>query len=253
MILGAALPHGYRRIAFASAGSTNDEARLLAEAGVRDGLIVTAGLQRAGRGRQGKVWLSPSGNLYASILARPTLPLGRATELVFAAGVAVAEALDPFLPPEAQARCKWPNDILAGGRKLAGILAEAAADSAGRCSHIVIGIGINVADFPTDAAWPATSLEVLGSTATADDVLAAVAGAWDRWYKRWRDDGFAAIRAGWSARAFAVGETIELKQDRAVHRGRFIGLDDNGALVLETIAGQREAHHFGDVSLRLPD
>jgi BirA family biotin operon repressor/biotin-[acetyl-CoA-carboxylase] ligase len=245
----AALPAGYRRIAFGRVASTNDEARRCAESGASAGLVVTAEIQTAGRGRHGKRWVSPAGNLHASLLARPEIPAARASELVFVAGVAVCDALAGLLPHDAPPRCKWPNDLLVRGRKLAGILAEAAADPSGRCAYVVVGIGIDVAHHPPEAAWPATSLAASGAAGVdVEQVLARVVAEWDAWHSRWQAEGFAAIRAAWLERAYALGQTIELKRDTDARRGRFLGLDASGALVLETLAGRRETHHFGDVT-----
>jgi len=248
MAAAAALPSGYRRIAFESVASTNDEARRLAEAGASECLVVTGVQQTAGRGRQGKSWVSPPGNVYASLLLRPACPAARAAELVFVAGVAACEALKALLPDEAPPRCKWPNDVMIRGRKVAGILAEASTDPAGICEFVVLGMGINVAHHPPDTAWPSTSLAASGAEGTAAEaVIERVLAAWDEWHKRWRADGFVPVRAAWLERAFALGQTIQLGQDRDARRGRFLGLDASGALVLETIAGKRETHHFGDV------
>jgi BirA family biotin operon repressor/biotin-[acetyl-CoA-carboxylase] ligase len=249
----AALPPGYRRVAFDCVGSTNDEARRLADSGAAEGVVVTAQQQSAGRGRHGKDWVSPPGNLYASILVRPACSAARASELVFAAGVAVCAAVASLLAPGAAPRCKWPNDVLVKGRKIAGILAEgateASADGSGLCAHVVVGIGVNVAQHPPATAWPATSLASLGAvSASAEAVLERLVAEWDHWYRRWRGDGFAAIRAAWLERAFALGQTIELTQNGGARRGRFLGLDATGALLLETVVGTRETHRFGNIS-----
>jgi len=259
MAAAASLPAGYRRIAFDRVASTNDEARRLAEAGASEGLVVTGVQQTAGRGRQGKAWVSPPGNVYASILLRPACPAARAAELVFVAGVAACDALKTLVPGEAPPRCKWPNDLMIRGRKVGGILAEASTDPAGICEFVVLGIGINVAHHPPEMAWPATSLVASGAegagaggaaagTADAEGVLERLVASWDEWHRRWRADGFVPVRAAWLERAFALGQTIQLSHDRGARRGRFLGLDASGALVLETIAGKRETHHFGDVT-----
>jgi BirA family biotin operon repressor/biotin-[acetyl-CoA-carboxylase] ligase len=243
----AALPSGYRRVAFDRVASTNDEAKRYAEDGAGEGLVVTALEQTAGRGRQGKAWVSPPGNLFASLVLRPACPAARAAELVFAAGVAACDALTALLPTETKPRCKWPNDLMIKGRKVAGILAEAATDASGACDFVVLGIGINVAHHPPEAAWPATSLAAQGATTDVEATLAHLVASWDEWYRRWHGEGFVTIRAAWLERAFALGQTIELKQDRGARQGRFLGLDASGALVIETVTGKRETHHFGDV------
>ncbi len=170
------LPHGYRLIVLASVGSTNDEAKRFALSGEAAGLVVTAGEQTAGRGRQRRVWTSPPGNLYLSILLRPTCPLARVPEIGFVAAVAVAGAVAGLLDASARVRCKWPNDILVDGRKVAGLLLETATDADGCVDWVVLGIGLNIASHPeeTGGLVPATCLTAAGAAgATPAAMLAA--------------------------------------------------------------------------------
>ncbi|MGH7003084.1 MAG: biotin--[acetyl-CoA-carboxylase] ligase [Alphaproteobacteria bacterium] len=241
------LPRGFRRIAFESVGSTNDEAKRFAAAGASDGLIVTAGEQRAGRGRLGRDWSSPPGNLYASFVTRPDIPLRRAAEIAFVAAVAVHDTAHA-LAPSHDARCKWPNDLLVDGRKICGILAEATARPNGKTDFIVVGFGINVAHHPAESRWPATSFAALGLNASPDDVLAGLAAAFAHWRQAWETKGFEPIRAAWSQRSFEIGRTMSLNLGKGEIEGGFAGIDGNGGLLLDLAGGRRETISYGEVT-----
>ena len=224
-----------------SLGSTNDEARRLAQAGAAHGTAVMAREQTAGRGRVGRSWASPPGNLYLSVLLRLDRPPARLAELSFVAALAVAEMVDAFLPSGVQATLKWPNDVLVGGAKISGILLEQ-ADGA-----TIIGMGVNVARAPAGTPYPATSLarEARGGEAAISveacrtTLLARFAARLDRWL----EEGFAPIRADWLARAHKVGAPLRAGQVD----GTFTGIDRDGALLLETQDGPRRVV-AGDVS-----
>ncbi|MGH6988604.1 MAG: biotin--[acetyl-CoA-carboxylase] ligase, partial [Stellaceae bacterium] len=212
---------------------------LLAAAGAPHGTLITADVQTAGRGRQGRRWQSPPGNLYASILLRPDRAPAAAAQLGFAASLAAAEALSPLLPPQCEPRCKWPNDVLIEGRKIAGILLESEATGL-RLQWLVIGIGINIAAHPADAETPATSLAALGVPALApSDLLSAVGEKLLSWYEVWQAEGFAPLRVAWRARADNIGGEIRVRAAAGDERGRFVDLDEAGALVLENEHGRR--------------
>src|SRR5437588_611372 len=146
MTAGVVLPPAYGLVALDSIGSTNEEAKRLARAGAADKTLVWARTQTAGRGRGGRSWVSPAGNLYLSLILRETCPPARAAELGFAAAVALAAALDR-LAPGLDLAFKWPNDVLLGGRKLAGILIEAES-AAAAVDWLVLGLGVNVRPAP---------------------------------------------------------------------------------------------------------
>ncbi len=241
----AALPAGYRRIAFDRVASTNDEARRFAEAGAGEGLVVTAAIQTAGRGRRGRTWVSPHGNLYASFVLRPPVKPAQAGELGFGIAVAVAEAIEQ-LAKGALARCKWPNDVLAGGKKIAGILLESRGTPE-TLDWLVAGIGLNVAETPEKANWPATSLAALGGDPSVERALEMVAGRFDHWYRLWLGAGFAPLREAWLARAHALGETLRIKRNGDEREGKFVGLDPSGALVLQLADSRRETISYGEV------
>lgn len=217
-------------------GSTSDEARRLAAEGAPPGLVVTAAEQTAGRGRQGRGWASPVGNLYASVLLAPAVPPARLPELGFVAAVAVASTLDRFLP-EGTIGLKWPNDVLARGAKIAGLLVEQADGMA------ILGMGINLAAAPADTPYPATTLAACGAVVTPEMALERLLEALGDALARWEQLGFAPIRAAWLARAHPPGTPLRVRLGgpaaAGVLEGRFAGLDADGALLLATAAGQR--------------
>ncbi len=245
MTLPAALPAGYRRIAFERVASTNDEVRRLAEAGAGEGIVVTGGVQTAGRGRQGRTWVSPEGNLYASFLLRPRVGPAQAGEFGFGAAIAVAETVER-LAQGAKAKCKWPNDVLVGGRKIAGILLESRG-TPDQLDWLIAGVGVNVATAPEKTAWPATSVAALGGAPSVERALETLAGRLDHWYRHWLDAGFTPLREAWLARAHALGETLKIRRNGDDREGKFVGLDPSGALVLELADSRRETISYGEV------
>jgi BirA family biotin operon repressor/biotin-[acetyl-CoA-carboxylase] ligase len=233
-----ALPADYRLIRYETLASTNDEAKRLAAAGAADGTVIWAGAQTAGRGRRGRCWVSPPGNLYVSLLLRPDCPVAAAAQLGFVAAVALADAatrLAPGLP----VACKWPNDLLCGGRKLAGILLESETSCGERADFVVVGIGVNVVSSPDRVERAATSLAEQGAGGlTPARVLAAFAEAFAAWRETWQAEGFSPVRAAWLARASGLGEAVRVRLERTTLTGRFVDLDEAGALLLQQPAGQ---------------
>lgn len=234
-----ALPPFFRLAAFDTLASTSDEARRLAREGAPEGTLITARVQSAGRGRQGRRWVSQPGNLYVSLLLRPEAPMARVAQLGFAAALSVADAICT-LAPKAPVTLKWPNDVLLGGRKVAGILLESEGDATGRVAFVVIGIGVNLAAYPAATEFPATSVRaVTGAAPTPETFLATLAPALALWYERWRGDGFAALRQAWLERAAGLGEVLRARLPGETVEGRFAGLDDDGLLLLDVPGGRR--------------
>lgn len=244
-----ALPEGFRLCHYATLGSTNDEAKALARAGAPQGTLVWADEQTAGRGRRGRVWLSPPGNLYLSLVLRPDGAPARAAQLSFVAALGLGDALvalglgDALAAlggPAMRLRYKWPNDLLANGRKLAGILLESETSASDRVDFVVVGVGVNIVLAPDDVEFPATSLAAQGvATVTPAALLAGFARHFEIWARRWRAEGFAPVRAAWLARASGLGERVRVRLERNTLCGRFLDLDDDGALVLEGVQGRR--------------
>ncbi|MBM3570284.1 MAG: biotin--[acetyl-CoA-carboxylase] ligase [Alphaproteobacteria bacterium] len=234
-------PHFHRQI-----DSTNSEARRLAATDAAEGALVVAEEQTAGRGSRGRSWSSPAGNLYLSLLLRPDCAPAAAGQLSFVAALALADAVEAWLPQGPRPRLKWPNDVLVDGRKLAGILLESAMH-AGRVDWVAVGIGVNLASHPEGATWPATSLAALGARIEPAAALATLARALEARYRQWRAEGFAPIRADWLARTLGQGETVTVALGREQVTGRFDDVDGEGALVLALPDGRRRRIASGDV------
>lgn len=221
----------------AETGSTNDDVAALAREGAPEGLWLRAERQTGGRGRQGRGWHSPSGNLYASTLVRMREDDPPAPTLALVAAVALHETIVRYAP---EALIKWPNDVLADLAKLAGILLERNADA------VVIGFGVNIAHHPQELDRPATSLAALaGAVPEPDLFLDLLAESFARWLARWRSAGLAPIRSAWLAAAHPVGTALSTRDGD----GLFEGLDEAGALRLRLADGTVRVIHAGDVFL----
>lgn len=222
-------------------GSTNDEARRLAGLGAEHGTVVHADQQNAGRGRLARAWFSPPGNLYMSLLLRLDLPARRLSELSFLAAVAVADMVAQLLPPRVGITLKWPNDVLADGGKISGILLETFDDAT------VLGIGVNVLLAPATAGYQTATIAALGGIATVDGARDLLLGALERRLAEWLAQGFEPIRLAWLARAYPIGTPLRVNVGHQPLTGGFAGLDHDGALLLDTEAGQRRVV-VGDVT-----
>lgn len=226
----------------AETGSTNADMLVLAAAGTAEGSWLRAERQTGGKGRQGRAWDSPPGNLHASTLVhlRPADP--SAATLALVAAVALEEAVRVFLPTGAT--LKWPNDLLIEGAKLSGILLERAGDA------VVIGIGVNLAHHPDLPERSTTSLAAYGAAVDPAIFLEVLAEAFARWLARWRQEGLDPVRQRWLDRAHAPGTalTASLPDGEAIE-GLFDGLTGDGALILRLAGGARRVIHAGDVFL----
>lgn len=239
----------YHLIELDTVGSTSDEARRLARAGATAGTLIVARTQTAGHGRLGRSWISPPGNLYFSLLLRPGCPVSQAPQLTFVASAALADALASVLPAERTIACKWPNDVLVGGRKIAGILLESEADGSGMLDALVIGIGVNIASHPPEEAvmYVATSVHAEGAIAeTAGSVLARFCRLFETAYGEWQENGFEPVRAAWLGRAHRLGRPVAVGVEDGTVAGVFVGLDPSGGMVLEE-GGRRRSILAGDV------
>jgi len=238
---------------FAELPSTSDRAKELAEEGGDHGEVVIAEAQTAGRGRRGRSWASPPGrNLAFSVLLRPDLPPARAPELTLVASIAICDALRQA---GVDAGIKWPNDVLAGGRKIAGILTELAAEP-DRVHWVVLGIGVNVnaraEDFPEELRGEATSILLeRGEPAPRALFLAACLTALEEWLDRHAEEGFAAIRAAWRERSVTLGREVSVQADGREVAGIAIDLDEDGALLVRDRSGVQRIL-AGDVTLLRP-
>jgi BirA family transcriptional regulator, biotin operon repressor / biotin---[acetyl-CoA-carboxylase] ligase len=236
------LPAVYRLVRYDTVGSTNDAAKCLARASAEEGTLVWGLEQTAGRGRRGRAWSSPPGNLYVSLILRPPCRVDQAAQLGFVAAIAIGDTLSSICENRLDGLSyKWPNDVLLRGRKIAGILLESELQNDGKMPlFVVVGVGVNLISSPPDTEFPATSIaeEELG-TITPAAALEGFALHFQTWAKRWRAEGFAPIRAAWCARAAALGEPIRVRLEAATLQGRFLDIDQQGALLLETTEGLR--------------
>jgi BirA family biotin operon repressor/biotin-[acetyl-CoA-carboxylase] ligase len=237
---------GYRLETFERLGSTNDEAMARARVGDPGQLWIVAGTQDAGRGRHGRVWNSPPGNLYASLLLVDPAPRAHAPELGFVAGVALAETLHAMLGFDPRLRLKWPNDLVFDGAKFCGLLLEATATPDGRFACI-IGFGVNCSSHPENLAYPATNLAALGAACEPGDVLEPLSSALHIWLDRWASGAnFADVREAWLRHAGHLGRPIRVSSGGKSVEGLFETIDASGRLVLETEKG-RTTFDAGDV------
>jgi BirA family biotin operon repressor/biotin-[acetyl-CoA-carboxylase] ligase len=233
--------------------STNDRALELARAGAAHGLAVVADQQTRGRGQRGRSWHSPDGaGLYVSFVTRPQLSPRLLPALTLVAGVALQEALAPV--SRSSLAIKWPNDLLVGsgplyGRKLAGILVEAAAGARG-VEHAVIGIGVNLkrSALPAALTGCATSLEALGTIASRAEVLARIAERLEDWMGEAEDRGLERVAERFTRAALGLGGPARLRADGQEREGVLLGVAEDGALCLDTARG-REVFYHGELIL----
>jgi BirA family biotin operon repressor/biotin-[acetyl-CoA-carboxylase] ligase len=227
---------GVRHIALESVGSTNADALERARWRELGPLWITALRQTAGRGRRGSTWTSPKGNLYASLLLSEPSPKPLAPQLSFVAALALHDALCDCAPRLGPLfKVKWPNDLLLGTDKLAGILIEGQSEGV---FNVVIGFGVNCVSHPLDTFYPATDLLLAGVVVAPEALFTALSATMLRRLKQWQDGaGFASIRADWLARAAGLGEDIRVRLTERELRGRFEGLDEAGRLLVHQAGG----------------
>jgi len=247
---GPRLPPAYRLVALDTVESTMDEARRLAEEGAEEGTLVWAREQTAGRGRRGRNWHSPRGNLYFTLLLRPECSAAQAAQISFVAAVALGEAIGTVSPP-IEVTYKWPNDVLLQGSKVAGILLESRAAPDGGLDYLLLGCGVNVAHFPPDRELQATAMHFEGvpKEVTPDELLEAFSRHFLSRISRWVEDGFEPIRRVWLRHAQGLGEEIEVRLLQETLKGRFRDLDPEGYLLLEMEGGGQRRISSGEVYL----
>lgn len=268
-----AIAAGFRLFGYDSIGSTNAEALSLARTGDPGRVWLAARRQTAGRGRRGRPWQTEDGNLAATILTVVDAPGSIAATLGFVAGLALERALSrlaPQLPlnlaldgaddPHSRRslfRLKWPNDLLAGGGKLAGILLEAEPRPGNRLA-VAVGIGVNVVSAPAHAPYATTSLADLGIALSAEAVFQELAEAWVGLEETWNaGEGLPEIRRRWLDVAAGIGEPVAVRAGDDVLRGVFETIDEDGRLVIRRIDGAlvRVAAgevHFGAAATVVP-
>lgn len=243
---------GWRIDYFDELASTQVAGAGLARDGAAHGTVVVAERQSAGRGRLGRAWYSPPGvNLYLTVILRPAGPAAELAKLSLVAGVAAAEALETVAP--GIVGLKWPNDLWLAGLKAGGILAEAPTNARGELSCVLLGIGLNVnlgaSDLPPELCGRATSVRIAtGRPCDRVRLAGALLSRLDNRYMENETRGFAPIRTAWERFSAVTGRTVAVTDRATSLRGRVVGIDDDGALVLDT-GGALARVIAGDVSL----
>lgn len=217
----------------AETGSTNEDALETGRAGFAGTLWIRAGRQISGRGRQGREWTSPLGNLYCSLLLPVAAKPALLPQISHVAAVALADAIRQVAGDLPWLRIKWPNDLLVDGAKVAGILVEGTRDPAGR-QICVVGCGVNCATHPEGLPYRATSLTAAAACPVDPDALFdALRSTMGDAIATWDDGrGYAAIRARWLARALPLDTPLVVRGSHEPLSGRFQGIDDKGRLLL---------------------
>jgi BirA family biotin operon repressor/biotin-[acetyl-CoA-carboxylase] ligase len=236
---------------FEQTTSTNDVIEKLARDGVKEGVVVFAESQTKGRGRLGRKWISPERKgLWFSILLRPNLRPQETTQLTVASATALRRAIQSETGLEAD--IKWPNDVLIGGKKVAGILTELSAEL-DRVKHVILGIGVDVnlgaGEFPPELRKLATSLKIESGNAIERAELATeILRELDADYEKICSGQFASIADEWEERCVTIGRDVMVQIGGRKLRGRAESLDDDGALLLRTEHGRLEPITGGDVT-----
>jgi BirA family transcriptional regulator, biotin operon repressor / biotin---[acetyl-CoA-carboxylase] ligase len=246
-LCSAAVAAGYRLATHETLASTNAEALTRARAGEREPLWIVAAEQTAGRGRRGNEWVSPPGNLYATLLLTDPAPAECGPELSFVAALALYDAIVERAPElSAALALKWPNDMLCGGSKLAGILIE--GERAANTLAVAIGIGVNCQNHPVATPCPVTDLKAAGADVAAPALFETLSATMLKRLRQWRRGaGFADIRADWIARGAGMGGDMRVKLlDREIF-GHSEGLDERGRLLLRIADGSVQAIAAGEV------
>lgn len=236
---------GFRLLSLEATDSTNDDALQAARSGDPGQLWVVAGEQRAGRGRHGRQWASPPGNLYASLLLVDPCDAAAAPQLGFVAGLALHEAVESLIGLGApRLALKWPNDLLLDGAKVSGLLLEGHRLAPGGTLAVIIGFGVNVAFAPTGTPYPAVALRSLAPSLAREDMFRALSSALAGTFAAWRAaarmnaaDPFGPIRRLWLERAAGIGQEVTLRLPSGEKKGIFDGLDRFGRLQLKTSSG----------------
>ncbi len=220
--------------------STNITAKELAH-DAEDGTIVIAEVQKGGRGRLGREWLSPRGGIWMSVILKPTISLAHASRLTLVAGIAISKAMRKL---GMDARIKWPNDILVNSKKVCGILTEVNAEVE-LVDYIVVGIGINanvdMDEFSDDVRDVATTLlSELGRPIDRISFIQDILFELEQEYIRFRTQPFSGILNEWISLSDTIGKQVSVTTPHKILEGKAVGMTDDGALVVEGPDGTRE-------------
>jgi BirA family transcriptional regulator, biotin operon repressor / biotin---[acetyl-CoA-carboxylase] ligase len=243
----AAQAAGYRLSVHNTLTSTNAKALTLARGGDRGPLWIVAREPTAGRGRRGNTWVSPPGNLHATLLLADPSPTECAPQLSFVTVLALHDAIAACAPGLGKVLAlKWPNDLLCGGAKVAGILIE--GEGARDALAVAIGIGVNCTSHPRQTPYPATDLKNEGASVDAATLFEALTASLAQRLAAWRRGaGFADIRADYMARVAGMGGNMHARLPDREFVGCAEGLDAHGRLLLRLADGSLQVIAAGDV------
>ena len=235
---------------FDDLASTNRTARSLALQGAEEGTVVIAQTQSMGRGRFDRVWQSPKGGLYLSLLLRPKTPIEKTSLLTFVAALAITHTIRSFNVP---ARIKWPNDVLVNGKKIAGILLESET-SVTQVSYVIVGIGVNLntnlAHLSADVRKNATSLhKEHGSVIDNEEFLNTLFLQFDRFYQLFSTGTFDQIIEAWKHQSDTLGKHIRVQISNDIIQGTAVDVDQFGFLLLKTQEGTTIRVTNGDCTI----
>lgn len=243
----SALPDGYRLVHLAEVDSTNEEARRMAAENCQIPTWILADRQTAGRGRRGRAWVSPVGNLMTTLYLPTDTTAVEAGQLAFVAGLALEASVRGEIGEAASVTLKWPNDVLIDGKKASGILLESAMQN-GKVGWLAIGMGLNLAHHPDDTPYPATHIGVYTGNAPSNlRVLSALAHNFDAIYRQWQMGGFGPVLQAWRAVAHGLGGPMTARLETEEIRGKFVDIDEKGTLILEDETGAKHVIDAGDV------
>ena len=225
-----------------SLDSTNNEVlRLIASGAANEKTVVTATEQFAGRGRRNSNWESPAGGLYMTLVTK-IRNVRIAGQLAYVASLAVRDAVSVYAAANSTITCKWPNDLLLNGKKVSGILIETLDD------YYAVGVGINLSLVPNSVADKAISMADLNFKVEPSEMLNRVILSFRYWNKVWRENDFYIVRTAWLDAAHGINQPIIVRfPDGAEVQGKFQGIDEEGALVLERVDGSNQKINAAEI------
>ena len=241
------LPQGYQLRHLSEVDSTNEEARRMAAAQETVPTWIIADRQTAGRGRRGREWLSPVGNLMTTLYLPHSFDAVTAGQIAFVAGLALDSTVRELIGARAAVGLKWPNDVLVDGKKASGILLESAMRD-NRVDWLAVGLGLNLVHYPDDTPYPATAIAAYSDTPPTNlEALAVLAKAFDGVYRQWQSGSFSSILHAWREVAHGLGGPIVARLENNEIEGIFMDIDDKGALILKDNDGATHVVDAGDV------
>lgn len=241
-------PSGVKVRYFLECGSTNNLATEYAAKGFIEPTWFVASRQTQGRGRRGRAWASEQGNLYCSLLTKLDVPMSDLATLPYLVSLAVRDTFIGLGCAPDAVSCKWPNDVLINEKKASGILIESAAGETSRLDYVVIGIGLNLAHYPDDTLFPATSVVLeTGKEATNSTAFRFLADCLNERLSKWTPPTIAGLVEEWTKASWGLGKRREIRTADETFHATLVGLDETGGLKLLLDDGSQRSLYAGDV------